>query len=128
MMNLGRYLVTAAVAMSASACCDRGSPPGPPHGTPDDTSRFSSGEYESVNYTYYCYNGRYVSIDYVSTEPCDDWHEGSRYTSDGICGGTRGARHAEALRRFGVLNPASEWMTLQEGEDLRNGARGLTTP
>ena len=68
-----------------SGCCDRGSKPGPPYGHPDDTSNFNSGDYQSIDYTYYCYGGQYISVSYASTEKCDDWHKVSDYRSDGIC-------------------------------------------
>ncbi len=88
-------------------CCDRGSRPDPPYGPADDTSSYSSGDYQSVSYTYYCLSGQYVSVDYVSTDGCDKWHEDSRYTSDGICRESLSSSRSLALERFGTLWPAS---------------------
>lgn len=86
-----RYLFTVgliAMAFLISSCeCGfsegRGSVPGSPFGTPDDKSEYVSGDYKSVTYTYYCYNGKYQSVTYSSLEKCEDW-EKSTYTSDCI--------------------------------------------
>ena len=38
--------------------------PAAPFGIPDDTSKYTSGGYESVMYVYYCYSNQYVSVSY----------------------------------------------------------------
>lgn len=68
---------------STSSDCRRSDVPEPPHGTPDDTTEYSSGDYYSIDYTYYCLGGQYVSITYsIYSGEC--WEE-SEFTSSGIC-------------------------------------------
>ena len=69
------------ILMSCEEQCD--SVPGAPYGNPDDVTEYSSGDYKSVDYTYYCHNGKYESITY-SRSGCDKW-EKSVFTSSGIC-------------------------------------------
>ena len=57
--------------------------PKAPHGTPDDQSEYTSDGYRSITYTYYCYNGKYLSYDYSSVD-CGGWDK-SVYESTGIC-------------------------------------------
>lgn len=69
-----------------SSCCNSGSEPGPPYGAADNVSRYDGGSgYKSVDYTYYCYRGKYVSVTYVRADECSDYVKDSEFTSDGIC-------------------------------------------
>jgi hypothetical protein len=55
-----------------------------PKGTPDDISWYSgTGGYESVTYTYYCWNGKYRAITWTRTEKCGSW-EKTEFTSSCI--------------------------------------------
>jgi hypothetical protein len=58
--------------------------PDAPYGTPDDTSTYSSGNFDIVTYVYYCYGGKYISIDYTRTNICDYWQR-SDFITDGVC-------------------------------------------
>lgn len=57
--------------------------PAAPYGTPDNYSWYNGSNFNSVTYTYYCLNGKYVSVTYNNTEGCR-WDR-SDYTSTGIC-------------------------------------------
>jgi hypothetical protein len=72
-------------AISLAGCCDPGSEPLPPYGKPDDVYRYTSGDYASVDYTYYCLNGEYVSVTYIRPDECSDYHLESEFRSSGIC-------------------------------------------
>lgn len=69
-----------------AGCCNPGSEPGAPYGTPDDVTRYDgSNGYKSVDYTYYCLNGEYVSVNYVRIDACSDYQEQSIFRTGGIC-------------------------------------------
>lgn len=69
---------------SCEILCDD-STPGAPYGTPDDTSVYiGSDGYKSITYTYYCKNGKYISVDYTRIDACS-YYKKSEYTSSGIC-------------------------------------------
>jgi len=36
--------------------------PPAPYGTPNDVSEYTSAGYNTITYTYYCYNGRYTAV------------------------------------------------------------------
>jgi len=57
--------------------------PGPPFGTPNDTNIYESGEYKTVTYIYFCYDGKYQAITWTRTVKCGSWTK-STYTSDCI--------------------------------------------
>ncbi len=65
--------------------CDRGATPTAPYGTPDDTYTYTSGTYESLSFVYYCYNGQYIDVTYISEDACSDWYKDSEFVTDGIC-------------------------------------------
>lgn len=65
------------------ACKKECNEPAAPYGRADDVTRYNSSGYNSVTYTYYCRNFKYVSVTYTNTEGCK-W-EKSEYTSTGIC-------------------------------------------
>lgn len=65
--------------------CTRGKEPSPPHPNCDDISRYDNDGYKSIEFTYYCLNGQYVSYIYVSRDVCSRWHQESVYRSTGIC-------------------------------------------
>jgi hypothetical protein len=74
------------VIISLQSCekgCNTSSYPAAPHGTADDVTTYDSDGYRSIDYTYYCLNGQYVSITYSSYQG-DCWEE-SEFTSSGIC-------------------------------------------
>ena len=52
------------------------------YGKPDDTSDFSSGDYKSKTYTWYCADGKYRSVDFEFKN--NKWVVGSEHTSDCI--------------------------------------------
>ena len=83
-------LLYASLIMSLSfitiGCCNPGYEPNPPYGKPDDTSRYSGSDgYKSIDFTYYCHNGQYVSVTYVRKDACSDYKKDSEFTSSGIC-------------------------------------------
>lgn len=74
------------IALMAGGCCSAGSEPGPPYGTPDDVQRFyGTNGYATIDYTYYCLGGEYVSVAYLRIDDCSDYEENYVYRSDGIC-------------------------------------------
>lgn len=90
MRNLIFVLSICALLLSSLSCGNCGlfgsgtaKAPGPPYGDPDDRSIYASGDYESVTYTYYCYDGQYRSVTFTRTDACSDY-ERSDYTSDCI--------------------------------------------
>ncbi len=72
-------LVIIAVFVSCREECNF---PPAPYGTADNVSEYISRGYNSITYTYYCYNGRYTSVTYTNTESCR-W-ESSYYYSNCI--------------------------------------------
>jgi hypothetical protein len=54
-----------------------------PYGSPDDVSEYHSNGYNSITYTYYCKNFKYISITYTQTDGCN--FKKSEYSSTGIC-------------------------------------------
>ena len=52
------------------------------YGKPNDISDFTSGDYVSKTYTWYCADGKYRSIDFVLTD--GKWKVESEHTSDCI--------------------------------------------
>ena len=88
-------------------CCNPGSEPGPPYGPADDVSRYDGSDgYKSIDYTYYCKNGKYISVTYVRKDECSDYGKDSEFTSSGICGYNK---LAEQLRD---LNPKAQRILL----------------
>lgn len=79
-----KYLIIIPIFL-LGGCCDPGDEPSPPFGTPDDVSRYSSGEYKSVIYTYHCLNGEYVSKSYIRADACSDYESGVEFHTSGIC-------------------------------------------
>lgn len=68
-------------------CCNSGSEPGPPYGPANDVSTYDGGDgYKSIDYTYYCKNGKYISVTYVRKDECSNYNKDSEFTSSGICG------------------------------------------
>ncbi len=92
------------LAFTLSSCtkedkCYPGGEPAAPYGTPDDVSRYEGTDgYRSVDYTYYCYGGKYVSVSFVRKDACSDYEKYSEYTSGGICG------YSEIVQRLTPLN------------------------
>ena len=56
------------------------SAPSAPFGIPDKTSTYDNGSYHSITFIYYCYDNRYISITYVSTDG-GDYKKQETYTS-----------------------------------------------
>lgn len=54
--------------------------PEPPYGTPDKTDNYDTSDYESVTYTYFCYNEQYVAITYSCSKDNWNWNK-TIYTS-----------------------------------------------
>lgn len=52
-------------------------------GKPNETSKYDSGTYHSLTYTYFCIRGKYISIDYERVN--GTYYFQSIYTSNGIC-------------------------------------------
>lgn len=68
-------------------CCDPDPDPAPPYGKPDDVSSYEEqGGYRVVNYTYFCLDGQYVSVNYGRANDCSDFDKTSEYRSSGSCG------------------------------------------
>ncbi len=87
-----KTLIVLLICLSIAGCgkCglfggDTPKAPGPPYGEPDDSSVYTSGDYESVTYTYYCHSDQYISITFTRVDACSDY-ERSDYTSDCILG------------------------------------------
>ena len=80
-MRLSKFIIL----LNMSACCQWDDEPSPPYRTPDNTFRYTSDTYRSVDFTYYCRNGRYVSVTYATSDKCEDYSKNSEFTSDGIC-------------------------------------------
>jgi len=81
--NISIILVT---IITFSGCCNGGSEPEPPNGSPDETSRYTGSDgYQSIDYTYYCLGGQYVSYTYIKEDKCASYELDSKYTSSGIC-------------------------------------------
>jgi len=67
-------------------CCDPGGEPSPPYGAADDISRYEGSDgYKSIDYTYYCKGGKYISVTYIRKDACSDYNKDSEYSSSGIC-------------------------------------------
>lgn len=99
-----------------SSCCSKGNEPKPDFGTPNDITRFSgSSGYTSITYTYYCHNGQYIAIDYVSDNHCSKYRRTSVFRTSGICSGIAKHNHTQARidsilleiesNSKGILNP-----------------------
>lgn len=58
--------------------------PDAPYGTPDDKNTYINGNYRSITYIYYCYNGKYISVTYTQVDECEKWDK-SDFVSSGIC-------------------------------------------
>jgi hypothetical protein len=71
------------VVLSTISCKKECNFPVAPYGSPDDVSEFHSNGYNSITYTYYCRNGRYVSVTYTQDDGCT--FKKSEYTGTGIC-------------------------------------------
>jgi hypothetical protein len=56
--------------LTLAACKKECNFPPAPYGTADNVSEYSSTGYNSITYTYYCYNGRYTAVTYTNTESC----------------------------------------------------------
>ena len=82
MIRLITILIIGLAAGGGCLDCKRDAMPGPPYGTPDDTSTYVEGAYISVTYTYYCYQGQHRDVTYTSLDACSYW-ETAEYT--GTC-------------------------------------------
>ena len=81
--QLKTLIVFAALTMLFSCKKEECKAPAAPYGTPDNYSWYNSRNYNTVTYTYYCRNGKYLSITYTNTEGCR-WDR-SDFVSTGIC-------------------------------------------
>jgi hypothetical protein len=86
-----RLLFVIFLIFTATSCGDcpngnkkRGDVPGPPHGTPDNRSMTTSGEFFSISYIYNCHNGNHVTETYQSSNECSEWRQYTT-TKSGIC-------------------------------------------
>jgi len=81
------FLIFLLLSFIVVGCCNPGGEPSAPYGTADDVSRYDGSDgYKSIDYTYYCKNGKYISVSYVRKDACSDYGKYSEYTSSGICG------------------------------------------
>jgi hypothetical protein len=78
-MKKAIIIILVAIAMLPSCKKECNFPPAP-YGTPDDVTEYVSRGYNSIMYTYYCYNGRYVSVTYSNTEGCV-WEDSYFYST-----------------------------------------------
>ena len=119
-------MIAASLCLFAGACCKAGPEPGPPYANPDDVNRFTAGDFASITYTYYCLNGRYVSIDYNRADECSDYEESSRFTSSGICDS------GSLFSRFRGLDRNAQIDALRDlGREVSvstHSSRGLVSP
>jgi hypothetical protein len=79
-----KYLLMLLALLVLNGCvwtCDD-SEPSKPYPNPDDVVRYKEGETESVTYIYYCHEGKYKHITYI-THGCT-W-EKSEVNSSGLC-------------------------------------------
>lgn len=58
--------------------------PDAPYPNPDDTTTYVHDCYLSIEYIYYCLNGKYVSMEYFKLECCEEWEE-REYITGGLC-------------------------------------------
>lgn len=59
--------------------------PQAPYGTPDDKSTYNGEDgYMTVDYTYYCRNGKFEVITYTRDCFCCYWKK-TNYSSSGVC-------------------------------------------
>jgi hypothetical protein len=63
-------------------------PPNPTYGHPDDVTNYSSGDFTSITYIYYCHDGVYIAETWNHSGGIGFW-ERSLYTSAGICNKTK---------------------------------------
>jgi hypothetical protein len=74
-------ILLAAIAAFALTSCEKECKfPPAPYGTADNVSEYSSTGYNSITYTYYCYNGRYTAVTYTNTESCR-WETSNYYST-----------------------------------------------
>jgi hypothetical protein len=72
-------ILLALVASILASCNKECNFPPAPYGTPDDVSEYTSTGYNTITYTYYCYNGRYTAVTYTNTESCR-WETSNYYS------------------------------------------------
>ena len=86
MNHLLTYLSLSMTVFLIGGCCKPGDEPKGPYGNADDVSRYDGSEgYKSIDFTYYCKNGKYISVTYIRKDACSDYSKDSEYTSSGIC-------------------------------------------
>jgi hypothetical protein len=78
-MKKAIIIILVAIAMLPSCKKECNFPPAP-YGTADDVTEYVSTGYNTITYTYYCYNGRYTSVTYTNTESCI-WEESYYYST-----------------------------------------------
>ena len=78
-MKKAIIIILVAIAMLPSCKKECNFPPAP-YGTPNDVTEYVSTGYNTITYTYYCYNGRYTSVTYTNTESCI-WEESYFYST-----------------------------------------------
>jgi hypothetical protein len=70
-------ILTIFVLSSCQKECDF---PPAPYGQANDVTQYSSTGYNTITYTYYCYNGRYTAVTYTNTESCS-WEDSYYYST-----------------------------------------------
>jgi hypothetical protein len=73
-------LITIMAIFILSSCEKECNSPPAPYGTADNVSEYSSTGYNTITYTYYCYNGRYTAVTYTNTEGCV-WEDNYYYSN-----------------------------------------------
>jgi hypothetical protein len=73
-------LLAAIAAFTLTSCEKECNFPPAPYGTADNVSEYSSTGYNSITYTYYCYNGKYTAVTYTNTESCI-WEDSYYYSN-----------------------------------------------
>lgn len=95
-----KYLLFLLVALFLTACeikdsrngndenddkpCVSSNYPASPYSNPDDKTTYVSGDYKTITYTWYCKNGKYVSITFTQVKACAEWDK-TTFSSNGIC-------------------------------------------
>jgi hypothetical protein len=70
-------ILTIFVLSSCQKECDF---PPAPYGQANDVTQYSSTGYNTITYTYYCYNCRYTAVTYTNTESCR-WEDSYYYST-----------------------------------------------
>lgn len=75
-----KLLFTILTIFVLSSCQSECNFPPAPYGTANNVTEYVSTGYNTITYTYYCYNGRYTAVTYTNTEGCR-WEDSYYYST-----------------------------------------------